>query len=78
MSISLNGTRRSLSSRLTRGRWATANRSAVTRGKFARMWEVAAAIDTQTGAQFLKNNAGVIAQTIAAQVRNGNSSPRMS
>ena len=36
------------------------------------------AIDTQTGAQFLKNNAGVIAQTFAAQVRNGNSSPRMS
>ena len=35
------------------------------------------ALDTQTGAQFLKNNAGVVALTIAAQVRNGNSSPRM-
>ncbi len=30
------------------------------------------AIDTQTGAQFLKNNASIIAQTISAQARNFN------
>jgi hypothetical protein len=32
------------------------------------------AIDTQTGAQFLLNNMGVIASGIATQIRNGNSS----
>ena len=32
------------------------------------------AIDTQTGAQFLKNNAGVIAQTLAVSMRNGSNS----
>ena len=36
------------------------------------------AIYTQTGAQSRKNNAGVVEQTIAAQVRNGNGSLRMS
>ena len=30
------------------------------------------AIDTQTGAQFLKSNAGIIAQTLASQARNFN------
>jgi hypothetical protein len=32
------------------------------------------AIDTQTGAQFLKNNASSIAQIVAGQIRNANSS----
>ena len=34
------------------------------------------AIDTQTGAQFLMNNAGTIAQGLAREMRNGNSALR--
>ena len=34
------------------------------------------AIDTQTGAQFLMNNAGAIAQGLAREMRNGNSALR--